>query len=252
MMREWRRLYRLRGYTPFGALLAVLLAVLVAADRMTDHWAAAAQQRDALEQQVAAMRATLERSRKIDTALESARARLAAVAGRIVTAADANAASELLAQATQKWLVSMGATGAAASGTDKEVKATKASSGGADVASGVASGVTSDVTSDVKSGVKSGVGVASGVPSGPASGTAAAEITVRVMPQQLLRMLGQWQQAPLAMRLVRLEVTVDNPNAPTALDAMLRVEGIYQRPQPAASDRPNASGARPAKAQETR
>ena len=248
MMREWRRLYRLRGYTPFGALLAVLLAVLVAADRMTDHWAAAAQRRDALEQQVAAMRATLERSRKIDAALESARARLAAVAGRIVTAADANAAGELLAQATQKWLVSMGATGAAASGTDKEVKATKASSGGADVASGVASGVTSDV----KSGVKSGVGVASGVPSGPASGTAAAEITVRVMPQQLLRMLGQWQQAPLAMRLVRLEVTVDNPIAPTALDAMLRVEGIYQRPQPAASDRPNASGARPAKAQETR
>lgn len=249
MMREWRRLYRLRGYTPFGALLAVLLAVLVAADRMTDHWAAAAQRRDALEQQVAAMRATLERSRKIDAALESARARLAAVAGRIVTAADANAAGELLAQATQKWLVSMGATGAAAagtaSGTDKEAKAP---SGGAGVASGVASGVTSDV----KSGVKSGVGVASGVPSGPASGTAAAEITVRVMPQQLLRMLGQWQQAPLAMRLVRLEVTVDNPNAPTALDAMLRVEGIYQRPQPAASDRPNASGARPAKAQETR
>ena len=174
MMREWRRLYRLRGYTPFGALLAVLLAVLVAADRMTDHWAAAAQRRDALEQQVAAMRATLERSRKIDTALESARARLAAVAGRIVTAADANAAGELLAQATQKWLVSMGATGAAASGTDKEAKATKASSGGA------------------------------GVPSGPASGTAAAEITVRVMPQQLLR----WRRRRSPRRIRCVTVTI--------------------------------------------
>lgn len=184
-MREWRRLYRLRGFTPFGILLVVLLAVLLAADRVTERWSASAQRRDELEQQLATTQATLERRRQIDAALEAARGRLAAVAGRVVTASDAKAAGELLAQATEKWLVSMGATGKGTKGLDSGERA--------------------------------------------ASGVAAAEVAIRVMPQQLLRILGEWQQAPLAMRLVRLEVTVDNPNAPTALEAMLRVEGVFQR-----------------------
>jgi hypothetical protein len=191
MMREWRRLYRLRGFTPFGILLIVLLAVLVVADRVAERWAASAQKRDEMEQQLAAMRATLERSRKIDSALESARGRLAAVSGRVVTASDAKAAGELLAQATEKWLVSLGATSGA--------------TGGATGGKGLDSGERA------------------------VSGVAAAEVAVRVKPGQLLRILGEWQQAPLAMRLVRLEVTVDNPNAPTALDALLRVEGVFQR-----------------------
>jgi hypothetical protein len=212
MMREWRRLYRLRGFTPFGVLLIVLLAVLVVADRVTERWAAAAQRRDMMEQQLAAMRATVERSREIDASLESARGRLAAVAGRVVTASDPRAAGELLARATEKWLVSMGATGGAAGrGTQ-----------------GLGSGGRA------------------------ASGMATAEVTVRVMPQQLLRILGEWHQAPLAIRLVRLEVTVDNPTAPTALEAILRVEGVYQRPQSTTADRPGPSGTRPAKALDTR
>lgn len=184
-MREWRRLYRLRGFTPFGILLVVLLAVLLVADRVTERWSASAQKRDELEQQLATTHATLERRRQIDSALEAARGRLAAVAGRVVIASDAKAAGELLAQATEKWLVSMGATGKGTKGLDSGERA--------------------------------------------ASGVAAAEVAIRVMPQQLLRILGEWQQAPLAMRLVRLEVTVDNPNAPTALEAMLRVEGVFQR-----------------------
>ncbi len=185
MMREWRRLYRLRGFTPFGILLVVLLAVLLVADRVTERWSASAQKRDELEQQLAATHATLERRRQIDSALEAARGRLAAVAGRVVAASDAKAAGELLAQATEKWLVSMGATGKGTKGLDSGERA--------------------------------------------ASGVAAAEVAIRVMPQQLLRILGEWQQAPLAMRLVRLEVTVDNPDAPAALEAMLRVEGVFQR-----------------------
>jgi hypothetical protein len=190
MMREWRRLYRLRGFAPFGILLAVLLAVLLAADRVTERWSDAAQKRDDIERQLAVMQSTLGRSRQIDSALEAARARLAAITGKMVTAPDAKAAGELLAQATEKWLVSMGATGKGNKGLDSGGRA------------------ASDLTA-----------------------VAAAEVTVRVMPQQLLRILGQWQQAPLAMRLVRLEVTVDNPDAPAALEALVRVEGIYQRPQ---------------------
>ncbi|OGA44006.1 MAG: hypothetical protein A3G26_01445 [Betaproteobacteria bacterium RIFCSPLOWO2_12_FULL_65_110] len=188
MMRDWRRLYRLRGFTPFGILLVVLLAVLLAADRVTERWSAAAQRRDAVERQLATMHATLERSRQIDSALAAARARLAAVAGRVVTAPDARAAGELLAPAAEKWLVSMGASGKGAKGLDGGGRA--------------------------------------------ASGAASAEVAIRVMPQQLLRILGGWQQAPLAMRLVRLEVAVDNPHAPTALEATLQVEGIFQRSEP--------------------
>lgn len=228
MMREWRRLYRLRGFTPFGILLMVLLAVLVAADRVTERWAASAQKRDGMEQQLATMRATVERSRKIDASLESARARLAAVAGKVVTATDPKAAGQLLAQAAEKWLVSMGATGGAAG------KNTKALDSGERTASGVVE----------------------------------AEVAVRVMPQQLVRILGEWRQAPLAMRLVRLEVTVDNPNAPTALEAMLRVEGVFQRSesgskagsqsgsqsgsQAATTDRASPSGPKSAKTQDAR
>jgi hypothetical protein len=189
MMREWRRLYRLRGFTPFGILLVVLLAVLLAADRVTERWSASAQKRDEIEQQLAGMHATLERSRQIDAALEAARGRLAAVAGKVVTASDTKAAGQLLAQAAEKWLVSMGATGGA---TGKNTKA-------------------------LDSGERA------------ASGVVEAEVAVRVMPQQLLRILDEWHKAPLAMRLVRLEVTVDNPNAPTALEALLRVEGVFQR-----------------------
>ena len=217
MMREWRRLYRLRGVAPFGVLLIVLLAVLVVADRVTERWAAAAQRRDMIERQLAAMSATVARSRKIDASLESARGRLAAVAGRVATASDAKTAGEFLAQATEKWLVSMGATG----------KGAKARDGG-------------ERAGEAESGV---------------AGVAAAEVAVRVMPQQLLRILGEWQQAPLAMHLVRLEVTVDNPDAPTALEAMLRVEGVFQRSpsgskagsQAATADRAGPSQQRSAK-----
>jgi hypothetical protein len=201
MMREWRRLYRLRGYTPFGVLLIVLLAVLVVSDRVTERWSAAAQRRDAMERQVAAMRATVERSRKIDASLESARGRLAAVAGRVATASDAKAAGDILAQASERWVVSMGATGGGkgAKGLDR--------------------------------GQSAALDAASTAASSAAVGVAAAEVAVRVLPQQLLRILGQWGEAPLAMRLVRLEVTVDNPDAPTALEAILRVEGVYQPAQ---------------------
>jgi hypothetical protein len=185
LIREGRRLYRLRGFTPFGILLVVLLAVLLAADRAAERWSDAAQKRDELEQQLATMHATLERSRRIDSALETARARLATVAGRVVTAPDAKAAGELLGQASEKWLISLGATGKGAKGLDGDERVA----------------------------------------------VAAAEVAIRVMPRQLLRILAEWQQAPLALRLVRLEVTVDNPNAPTALDAMLRVEGVFQRPE---------------------
>lgn len=185
MMRDWRRLYRLRGFTPFGMLLVVLLAVLLAADRVTERWSAAVQRRDDIERQLAAMHATLGRSRQIDAALSAARARAAAVSGRTVTAPDARTAGQRLAQAAEKWLLSMGATG----------KAAKALDGGARAP----------------------------------SGTASAEVAVRVMPKQLLRILGGWQQAPQAMRLVRLEVAVDNPDAPAALDAILQVEGVFQR-----------------------
>lgn len=209
MMREWRRLYQLRGFAPFGILLVVLLAVLVVADRVTERWAASAEKRDRMEQQLAGMRITLERSRQIDAALEASRARLAAVAGRVVAASDARAAGVLLAQASEKWLVSMGAGGKGAKGLD----------------------------------------------GGGRAALAAAEVAIRVTPRQLLRILGEWQQAPLAMRLVRLEVTVDNPDAPTALEAVLRVEGVYQRSptasqagsQAATADRAGPSQPRSAK-----
>jgi hypothetical protein len=198
LIREGRRLYRLRGFTPFGILLVVLLATLLAADRVAERWSDAAQKRDELEQQLATMRATLERSRRIDSALETARGRLAAVAGRVVTASDAKTAGELLGQASEKWLISLGATGKGAKGLEGS----------------------------------------------ESTAVAAAEVPVRVMPGQLLRILAEWQQAPLALRLVRLEVTVDNPNAPAALDAMLRVEGVFQRPE-SGSKSGASSGAQP-------
>lgn len=201
MMREWRRLYRLRGFTPFGILLIVLLAVLVAADRVTERWAASAQKRDEKERQLASMRITLERSRQIDAALEAARGRLAAVAGRVITSADAKTGGELLAQAAEKWLVSKGATGSRTKRLD----------------------------------------------SGERAAVVEAEIAIRVMPQQLLRILGELHQAPLAMRLVRLEVTVDNPDAPAALEALLRVEGVYRRSQPVTAERTGPSRPRSAK-----
>jgi len=117
---------------------------------------------------------------------------------------------------TEKWLVSLGATGGA---------------------TGAATGKGTKV---LDSGERAGPGVA------------AAKVAVRVKPGQLLRILGEWQQAPLAIRLVRLEVTVDNPNAPADLDAMLRVEGVFQRPQSTTANRPGPPGTRPAKALDTR
>lgn len=194
MMRDWRRLYRLRGFTPFGILLVVLLAVLLASDRVTDRWSSAAQRQEDAERLLATMDATLVRSRQIDAALTAARTRLAAVSGRVVTAPDARAAGERLATSAEKWLVSMGASG----------KARKALEGGAR----------------------------------DAPDTASAEIAIRVMPQQLLRILDKWQQAPVAMRLVRLEVAVDNSDAPTALEGILQIEGVYQRPETGSASAP--------------
>lgn len=186
MTREWRRLYRLRGIAPFGILLVVILAVLVLADRVSERWETTLQRRDELQQRLAVMRATIERSRQIDASLEAARGRMAAVSGKVVTAADAKAASQILGQAAGRWLGSMGAAGKGTGG---------------------------------QGGIQ---------PTSP--GQAVAEVSGRIMPRQLLRVLGEWQQAPFAMRLVRLELTVDNPDSPTALEALLRVEGVYQRP----------------------
>lgn len=186
MMRDWQRLYRLRGIAPFGMLLVVILAVLVVADRLSERWESALQRRDELQQRLAVMRATVERSRQIDASLEAARGRMAAVSGRVVTAADAKAAGQSLGQAAGRWLASMGAAG---KGTGNQSEGQRT-----------------------------------------APGMAVAEVSGRIMPRQLLRVLGEWQQAPLAMRLVRLELTVDNPDSPGALEALLRVEGVYQRP----------------------
>ena len=191
MMRDWRRLYRIRGFTPFGVLLVVSLTVLVVADRVSARWDATLQERDDQQRRLAVMRATVERSRQIDAALEAARNRVAAVSGKIVTASSVKAGGEALALAAEKWLLSMGATRKATAGLDR---------------------------------------------GGSAPGLAAAEVAVRIMPRQLLRALGEWQQAPLAMRLVRLELTVDNPDSPAALEALFRIEGVYQRSPSEAAD----------------
>jgi hypothetical protein len=193
MMRELRRLHRMHGWTPFGVLLIVLLAVLVLADGATDRWAAAVQRRDDLQKQLGSMRATIERGRQIDLALESSRGRLAAAAGKFVIAPDSKTAGQLLAEATEKWLVSMGATSKGATGTQN--------------------------------------------PGHTKPAVAVAEVSIRVMPQQLLRILGEWQKAPQAMHLVRLDLTVDNPGSPTALEALLRVEAAFQAPQSAEPER---------------
>ena len=186
MMREWRRLYRQKGVTPFGVLLLVVLAVLVLADRVSESWEATIQRRDDLQQRLALMRAKVERSRQIDASLEAARGRAAPLLSRSITAPDASAASQALGQAAGRWLASMGASSKGA-GAPGELR-------------------------------------------GSAPGLVVSEVSARIMPRQLLRILGEWQQAPIAMRLVRLELTVDNPESPTALEALFRVEAVHQRP----------------------
>lgn len=185
MMREWRRLYRARGFAPFGMVLVLLLGVLVMVDQVSERWDTTLRRREELQHRLAAMRAVSERSRQIDAALEAARSRVASHAGRILTAPDSKAAGDQLAQGTERWLVSLGAKSA-------------------QKATGIGGSSVNDQL-------------------------ATAEVAVRIMPRQLLRVLGDWQRAPLAMRLVGLELTVDNPDSPTVLDALFRVEGVYQR-----------------------
>jgi hypothetical protein len=208
MMRDWRRLYRVRGFMPFGVLLVVILAVLVVADVVSARWDAALQERDDLQQRLALMRTTVERGRRIDAALEAARGRATAVSGKIVTASDTKAAGDALGKAAENWLVGMGAIR------------------------------------------KSSTGVEGGA---TAPRLAACEVAVRIMPRQLLRTLAEWQQAPLAMRLVRLELTVDNPDSPAALEALFRMEGVYQSPaSDAGAAARGASERRPAGRQDAR
>lgn len=261
MMRAWRRLYRLRGLTPFGMLLVVLMAVLVVVDRATERWLAAAQTRDTAAQQLAKVRAVLDRSRKIEASLASARARLALVSGRVLGASDPVAAGKLLARATETWLLSQAAMGGTAGNATARntgrIAGTTAdrSLGGAlrGAANRVAGGTNARATNRVAGGA-SERGAAGGRTGSPAArpAIAAAEVQVRVTPQQLLRALEHWHEAPVAMRLVRLELRVDNPVAPTALKAMVRVEGLYQSPQPGTAVRTRPSGARPANTQAAR
>lgn len=227
MMREWRRLYRLRGITPFGVLLIVLLAVLVVVDRAAERWSDAAQRREAAERKLATVRATLERGRRIDASLDSARRRLAAVAGRVISTPDPVAARDRLAQATRTWLISLGAVdgsrvGKAGGGTSG-VKGKPASRAAAKTpAAALGSGSSPHDSTD-------------------APAVATADVAVRMTTRQLIRMLDKWREAPLAMRLVRLEATVDNSEAPKTLETTLRVEGVYQGSPPASGGAPSAA-----------
>ena len=237
MMREWRRLYRLRGFTPFGVLLVVLLAVLVVVDRAAERWSDAAQRREAAERKLATVRAALERGRRIDASLDSARRRLAAVAGRVISTPDPVAASDRLAQATRTWLVSLGA-----------VDRPQVGQAGV-AANGAVKGKTAGSAAAKTSGAALGSG-SSRHGSTDAPGVATADVAVRMTTRQLIRMLEKWRETPLALRLVRLEVTVDNPEAPKALQTSMRVEGVYQGSAPASGGAPSAT--RPSTARNAR
>lgn len=224
MMREWRRLYRLRGFAPFGMLLIVLLAVLVVTDRAAARWTDAAQRREVAERKLTAIQTKLKSGRRIDESLASARARLAAASGKAVAAPDPTRASESLAQEIRAWLRSLDATAGTGAAGDKAEAKRKAIRNAA---------------------VRRPGAVFGGRPSRPVggevSGVVNADVAIEMTTSQLIRMFEHWRDAPYAMRLVRLEVTVDNPEMPKILQTRMRVEGLYQSTSPTAGTMPFAS-----------
>lgn len=105
---------------------------------------------------------------------------------------------------------------------------------------GVAAPSSAAAASDLASGVDrwlDGVGVRSPAssPQAPVNRMQVTYLPVvtsaNLLPQQLVRLLRELPTAPVAMRLQELEIKVSDPEAPSALEARARWEGVYLPPR---------------------
>jgi hypothetical protein len=102
--REWRRIYSLYGFRPFGLLLAALLVVVVVADQFSTDFAEQDEARQKLEREVGGMRQKLGRQKQIEIALQTNQARLDSAAGRLFSGAAPQQAAVDMAAGVDKWL----------------------------------------------------------------------------------------------------------------------------------------------------
>lgn len=102
--RDWRRIYSLHGFRPFGILLAVLLVFVVVVDQLAEDYSAQDEKRDKLDREVRAMRLKVGQQKQIENALQTNLARLDSNAGRAFAGAAPESAAADMAGNVDRWL----------------------------------------------------------------------------------------------------------------------------------------------------
>lgn len=102
--RDWRRIYSLHGFRPFGLLLALLLTFVVIVDQLAEDYLAQDEKREKLDREVRAMRLKVGQQKQIETALQTNQARLDSSASRAFAGATPQQAGADMAGSIDKWL----------------------------------------------------------------------------------------------------------------------------------------------------
>ncbi len=106
--RDWRRLYSVHGFRPFGMLLALLLTFVVIVDQLGEDYSAQDDKRQKLDREVRAMRLKVGQQKQIETALQTNQARLDSSAGRAFSGATPEQATVDMAGSVDRWLADSG------------------------------------------------------------------------------------------------------------------------------------------------
>jgi hypothetical protein len=128
-------------------------------------------------------------------------------------------------------------------GQQKQIEAAlQANQAGYDAVAGrgVASATSAGAATELATGIDrwlAGLGATAQV-SSPQAPSNRAQVTylpvvttATLLPQQLVRLLRELPTAPVAMRLLELEIKVSDSEAPSALEARTRWEGVYLPPR---------------------
>lgn len=102
--REWRRIYSLYGFRPFGLLLAALLVFVVVADQFASDFTEQDETRQKLEREVRIMRQKLGQQKQIEIALQTNQARLDSSVSRLFPGDTPQQAAVGMAGSIDGWL----------------------------------------------------------------------------------------------------------------------------------------------------
>lgn len=102
--REWRRIYSLYGFRPFGLLLAVFLVLVLSIDQFASDFSEQDEARQKLEREVRLMRQKIGQQKQIETALQANQARLDSNAGRLFSGTTPQQAAVDMASSIDGWL----------------------------------------------------------------------------------------------------------------------------------------------------